>query len=103
MLFLEKAGVAPAHCSPIMSFPSEADLLPEIASIIRDVLEQPQLALQPETKAASVRGWDSIAHVQIIMTIEEQFGLEFLVEEVTAFETLRQLAQLVARKKLTVA
>lgn len=73
-------------------------ILPEIKGIIRDVLDQPELALDPETPANSIGGWDSVAYVQILMTIEERFNIIFEVEEVTAFETVGQLAALVERK-----
>jgi acyl carrier protein len=36
----------------------------------------------PEAEPSTVAGWDSVASVTLIATIEEEFGVEFDVQEI---------------------
>lgn len=55
-------------------------------------------AIRPETTADDVFGWDSMAHVTLIVSIEEEFGIMFEPEEVTGFENVGELVALVGKK-----
>ncbi len=51
------------------------DALKRIERIFREVLDAPTLELSMDMAMGDVADWDSIAHVQIILMLEEEFGL----------------------------
>jgi acyl carrier protein len=53
----------------------------------------PALALRdiPNAEPAAVTGWDSVASVTLIATIEEEFGTELDTEEIAGFLSFRRL------------
>ena len=55
-------------------------------------------AIRANTMADDVMGWDSMAHVTLIVTIEETFGVMFAPEEVLGFANVGELVALIARK-----
>jgi acyl carrier protein len=48
-----------------------------LTMIFRDVFEDDDIELADELTAADVDGWDSIAHINLIVAIEEAFGVKF--------------------------
>jgi acyl carrier protein len=48
-----------------------------LTEIFRDVFEDDDIELHDEMTAADVDGWDSIAHINLIVAIEEGFGVRF--------------------------
>ena len=66
--------------------------------IFRRQFKDDSLALTPETTADDVRGWDSLAHIRLILSTEKEFGIKFRTSEVSAFKNVGDLAQMVKRK-----
>jgi acyl carrier protein len=59
--------------------------------IFRDVLDSPQLVLTDDLTASRVKGWDSLNHVTLVMTLEEQFGVKFTTREVMGWRNVGQM------------
>ena len=71
-----------------------AALLP----IFRDVLDQPDLVLARESSGYTVDGWDSLAHINIVAAIEEQFGVRFALGELQDLKNVGEMVDLINRK-----
>lgn len=53
-------------------------------AIFRDVLElEPDVEL-PELRFRHTAGWDSVAHIQLLLAIEEAFGIAISAEDASA-------------------
>jgi acyl carrier protein len=52
----------------------------------------------PHTVADDVVGWDSVAHVTLMVAVEEEFGLLFEPEEITGFSNVQELIAMIAQK-----
>ncbi len=48
-----------------------------IRDVVGDVLGDDDIVITEETTAGSLDGWDSMAHVNIVIGIEKRFGLRF--------------------------
>lgn len=73
--------------------PPARPVLSELTAILREVLDDPELALTAETSAADIPGWDSMAHIALVVEVECRFGIRFQAAEI---EALRQVGDLVA-------
>jgi len=71
-----------------------AAVLTKIRSIIQTELRQPDLAIEEHTTAADVAGWDSMAHVQIIIAAEKAFGVRLKVAEIGNVENVGSLVDI---------
>lgn len=57
-------------------------------------------ALEDGSSTQSVRGWDSVNHMQLLLALEEAFGIQFDPEEfasLTTFGALRTRIETAAR------
>lgn len=77
---------------------SADDVFKRIADIVRDVLDEPELELAPETTARDVNGWDSIAMINIILDVQKAFGVRFRSAEVDKLSSVGDFAALTRRK-----
>ncbi len=62
--------------------------LEKIQPIFRDIFDDENLTVTEATVAADVEDWDSFAQMQIVMAIEDMFGIKFSTEEVTGFKNV---------------
>lgn len=60
-----------------------------------DVLEVDPSTLSGETAYESIPQWDSLAHMRLVMEIEEEYGIEVPIEEMPNRKTLASLYELV--------
>ena len=72
---------------------TEDEILEAFAEVLRDVLDDDAVVVSPETTAEDVPGWDSQAHVMLIVAVEQRFGLRFRASE---FESLRDVGEFVS-------
>ena len=63
-----------------------------INEIFRDVFDDEDIVISSETTAADIEGWDSLVHVNLIISIEKKFEIKFKMEE---FSTLRNVGAMV--------
>ena len=50
--------------------------------VFSDVLETPLDEIQPQSNPDTVESWDSINHLNLVMAIEQEFGIELDPEEI---------------------
>jgi acyl carrier protein len=75
------------------------EIMARLEPLLRDAFPDGDAdAMGPETAAADVVGWDSMAHVGLMASIEDEFKIEFAPEEITSFGNLGELAAMIARK-----
>jgi acyl carrier protein len=71
-----------------------SELILELASVTFRV---PRETLSLETHADDVPGWDSFAHINLILHVERRLGLRIATSDVAAIETLADLKRSVER------
>jgi acyl carrier protein len=66
--------------------------------IARDVFDDDSLVLTDSMKAGEVSGWDSFGHVNFILSVENEFGLEFSEDDFVGFADIGGLKRVLAEK-----
>jgi acyl carrier protein len=69
-----------------------------LENIARNVLDDESVTLTDSTPAADVPGWDSLAHVNFMYSVESEFGVQFSDDEFVGFKDFGDLARMVAKK-----
>ena len=78
---------------------SETEILDQIIVIIRKSFSDPALAITKDTTAADVRGWNSLAHVRLMLGIERAFNLRFSAAAVANLNSVGDICTLVEAGK----
>lgn len=73
------------------------NVLEKIQPIFRDAFDDETLTVTETTVAADVEDWDSFAQMQIVVGIEDMFGIRFSTDEVTEFKNVGDVVKAVER------
>ncbi len=64
------------------------DLMIRVRNIFREIFDDDELFISEETMYSDIEDWDSIAHVKLVLAIEEEFGIRLTTEEVTSIKSV---------------
>ena len=67
----------------------------KVNEIFRDVFDEEELCVTEETTSADIEGWDSLVHVNLVISIEKYFGIKFKMEEFTALKNVGAMVKLI--------
>ena len=70
----------------------------ELTEIFHDVLDDDTLVLRPDLTANDVEEWDSFNHINLIVAVEQRFGIKFQTAELEGMQNVGHLADLVGKK-----
>ena len=76
---------------------SEEGVDGRVLRVFREVLGDEQLRLSHSTTARDVPGWDSLAHINIMFSLESEFGVQFTDAQLTSFADVGELRRFLAR------
>lgn len=77
---------------------NDSEILENITTIIRDVLELPDLKVTTNTSAEDVDEWDSMTHIQLIAAIEGKYKVRFALGELQALKNVGDMIELIKKK-----
>ena len=77
---------------------TEAEIYETLTEVMRDVFDNDDISIEPETTAGDVSGWDSQAHVMLIVAIEQRLGIRFRASEYDELHNVGEFVSVIARK-----
>jgi len=77
---------------------SEPEIYAALTTIFRDVFLRDDLMLTPALTAQDVPDWDSFKQIEIIIAVEEHFGIKFRTREMDSLNNVGDLVRLIASK-----
>ena len=72
-----------------------------MAGVFKRVFDDETIQLADATTAQDVPGWDSLTHINLIIEIEEEFGLTFTVDDIAGLKNVGEMVAMVERKLAT--
>ncbi len=69
-----------------------------LLNIVTDVLDVPSDTITPESGFGTIESWDSFAHLQLILAIEGEFGVQFDPQRIPELTTVARLQDELVKK-----
>ncbi len=66
--------------------------------VFGEVLANPGLELSAESTPETVPGWDSMAHLNLVLAIEQEFAVRFTTQEIGALASVGDFRQALASR-----
>jgi acyl carrier protein len=63
----------------------------QLEEIFQSVIGDDSIVLAPETTAADIPEWDSLMHINLMFSIEQAFGVQFVNNQFAEFENVGAL------------
>lgn len=76
----------------------QSNIYAELTTAFQDVFEDDGIVLSADTTASDVDGWDSFAHIRLILTVEKMFNIKFSAAEVANMKNVGQLVDMIGAK-----
>jgi acyl carrier protein len=73
----------------------ETQIYARLAKIFEEVFDDDSIRVAPELSAKDVEGWDSLAHIRMILAVEKAFQVRFTTSEIGKLEKVGDLAALI--------
>ena len=51
-------------------------------AVFREVFDDETIDLQGDMTAADIEGWDSLAHIRLVIAVEKEFGFKFKAADI---------------------
>ena len=67
-------------------------------TVFRDVFDDENLVVNESTTADDIEDWDSLEHINLIVAIENEFGVKFSMGETTSLKNVGEMATLIKEK-----
>jgi acyl carrier protein len=75
-----------------------SDILKKLQPIFQDIFEDDELLIAAESNADTVEDWDSLTHIVLIFTIEQEFEIKFALGELEAMKNVGDMVELMQTK-----
>ena len=69
----------------------------DFRAVLEDVLDRSGLAIDPETTAGDIEGWDSLNHARLLIRIEQRYGVDLPIGDIEEAKNVGELLTIVNR------
>ncbi len=73
-------------------------VIEQVNGILEDIIDEGPVGLSEATVPADVKGWDSLAHIQLVVAVEKHFDIKFTSEEILLWKNVGEMVDCILRK-----
>lgn len=74
------------------------EIVEKLTVVFREVFGNNNIVLNDNMTAADIEKWDSLTHMLMISTVEEQFGVKFKLKELNKLKKVGDIIDLLSEK-----
>lgn len=74
------------------------EILKHVTEIFSEVMENPVIELNESTSADDVEEWDSLTHIQLVVTLERHFKMRFTTAEIQSWNSVGEMLNTIEAK-----
>ena len=74
------------------------NLFEGVQTVFQTVFEDPSIQLARTMTAEDIEGWDSFAHINLVMALEVKFGIKFRLAELQELNCVGDMIDMIAGK-----
>ena len=66
-----------------------------VNKVFRDIFDDETITVNDATTAADIEDWDSLEHINLIVALEEEFGMKVTMGEITGMKDVGESVDLI--------
>ncbi|MBR0079676.1 MAG: acyl carrier protein [Synergistaceae bacterium] len=77
---------------------TRAEIFNELNIIFRNNFDDDSITLTDTTSSADIEDWDSLEQINLVVAIQNKFGVKFNIEEVNAMKNVGEMVDFIQNK-----
>ena len=74
---------------------SKEEVYERLNKVFRDVFDDESIVVKPETTSKDIEDWDSLEHINLVVAVEQEFGIKFNMGEVTTMKNVGEMVDII--------
>lgn len=74
------------------------EIYDKVNEVFRDVFDDDSITVNENTTANDIEDWDSLEHINLVVAIEEKFGMKFNMGEVTNMKNVGEMVDILEQR-----
>ena len=74
------------------------EVIKRLNEVFRDVFGDDSISVSEETTTADIEDWDSIEHINLIGSVESEFGMKFKMREVSGMKNVGEMIRIICER-----
>ncbi len=73
----------------------EEKIYERLNKVFRDIFDDDSIVVTAETTANDIEDWDSLEHINLVVAVEQEFGIKFSMKEVTGMKNVGEMVDII--------
>jgi acyl carrier protein len=73
-------------------------ILDRLSKVFRDVFDNTELRISENTRGDDIKKWDSITHIALVLSFEDEFDLTLTVSEISDLDNVGAFVDIVEQR-----
>ena len=74
------------------------EIFKRLNEVFRDVFDDESIVVNDTTTADDIEDWDSLEHINLIVAVEDEFGIKFNMGEVTTMKNVGEMVDIISKR-----
>ena len=77
---------------------SKEEIYKSLDEVFQDVFDDESIHVEASTTADDIEDWDSLEHINLVVAIENKFGIKFTMNEVTTLKNVGEMVDVIIER-----
>ena len=73
----------------------DKEIYDRLNNVFRDIFDDDSIVVTPETTSNDIEDWDSLEHINLVVAVEQEFGMKFNMNEVTTMKNVGEMVEII--------
>ena len=74
------------------------EIYKQLDEVFEDVFDDENIHVNDNTTADDIEDWDSLEHINLVVAIENKFGIKFNMSEVTSMKNVGEMVDIILER-----
>lgn len=74
------------------------EIMSKIQELLAEIIDNEDLVLDETSSPASVEDWDSLAHFNLVMELQSEFGIKFAANQIQSWKNVGDIITDISEK-----
>ena len=71
------------------------EIYERLNNVFRDIFDDETIVVTAETTSKDIEDWDSLEHINLVVAVEQEFGIKFNMNEVTTMKNVGEMVDII--------